>query len=137
MAGTFSITLHELPATLRVPDLADYVRALGLAPTPVLSRSFQGTPMHYHGINVGNFFLAEKSGGGRFTEDDEEVLNLFASQASAAIANARTHRDERRVRILLDLMLPRIDGIELMRQIPELWDVPVIVGYRMPKPDDR
>ena len=97
--------LRELTATLRVPDLADYVRALGLAPTPVLSRSCQGTPMHYHGINVGNFFLAEKSGGAEFTEDDEEVLKLFASQASAAIVNARTHRDERRVRAHLEALV--------------------------------
>ncbi len=97
--------LRKLPATLRVPDLADYVQALGLVPTPTLSRAFQGTPMHYLGVNVGNFFLAEKSGGAEFTEDDERVLMLFASQAAAAIANARTHRDERRARAHLEALV--------------------------------
>ncbi len=97
--------LRKLPATLRVPDLADYVQALGLVPTPTLSRAFQGTPMHYLGVNVGNFFLAEKSGGTEFTEDDERVLMLFASQAAAAIANARTHRDERRARAHLEALV--------------------------------
>ena len=48
--------------------------------------------------DVGNFFLAEKADGEEFTDDDEEVLVLFASQAAAAIANARTHRDERQAR---------------------------------------
>ena len=97
--------LRGLPATLRVPDLADYVRALGLSPTPTLSRAFQGTPMHYRGVNVGNFFLAEKAGGAEFTDSDEEVLMLFASQAAAAIANARTHRDEQRARADLEALV--------------------------------
>ena len=54
--------------------------------------------MRYRGADVGNFFLAEKADGEKFTGDDEEVLVLFASLAAAAIANARTHRDERQVR---------------------------------------
>ncbi len=97
--------LRELPATLRVPDLAEYVRGLGLSPTPTLSRAFQGTPMHYRGVNVGNFFLAEKADGAEFTDDDEAILMLFASQAAAAIANARTHRDERRARSDLEALV--------------------------------
>ena len=97
--------LRELSSTIRVPDLADYVRALGLSPTATFSRAFQGTPMHYRGVNVGNFFLGEKSGGGKFTEDDEDVLVLFASQAAAAIANARTHRNERRARADLEALV--------------------------------
>ena len=96
---------RKMPGTLRLPDLADYVRGLGLAPTPTFSRSFQGTPMLHRGINVGNFFLAEKSGGTEFTEDDEEVLMLFASQAAAAVANARTHRNERRARTHLEALV--------------------------------
>ncbi|MDE0452932.1 MAG: response regulator [Gammaproteobacteria bacterium] len=97
--------LRGLPTTLRVPDLADYVRSLGLSPTPTLSRAFQGTPMHYRGVNVGNFFLAEKVAGAEFTDGDEAVLMLFASQAAAAIANARTHRDERHARADLEALV--------------------------------
>ena len=103
--GSLFEHLRGLPTTLRVPDLADYVRALGLAPTPTLSRAFQGTPMHYRGVNVGNFFLAEKAGGAEFTASDEEVLMLFASQAAAAIANARTHRDVHRARADLEALV--------------------------------
>ncbi len=54
--------------------------------------------MRHRGTDVGNFFLAEKADGEEFTEGDEEVLMLFASQAAAAIANARTHRNEQRAR---------------------------------------
>ena len=38
----------------------------------------------------------------------------------------RIIRAERPRLVLLDLMLPDVDGIELMRQIPELADLPVI-----------
>ena len=50
--------------------------------------------MRHRGLDVGNFFLADKEGGAEFTEADEEVLVLFATQAAIAIANARAHRAE-------------------------------------------
>ena len=97
--------LRGLSATLRVENLADYARDLGLTPSPALFRAFQGTPMHHRGVNVGSFFLAEKAHGGPFTDEDEEVLMLFASQAGAAIANARAHRAEQRVRADLEALV--------------------------------
>ena len=56
------------------------------------SKTLQGTPMRHRGVHVGNFYLVEKAGGEAFTDADEEVLVLFAAQAAAAIANARTYR---------------------------------------------
>ncbi len=90
--------LPELPGPLRLADFSAWVRSLGIAPAPAFSRTFQGTPMRHRGADVGSFFLAEKADGERFTDDDEEVLTLFASQAAAAIANARAHRGEQRAR---------------------------------------
>ena len=90
--------LRGLDAPLRLADLGNYVRSLGLAPGLVPCRSFQGTPMRHRGLDVGNFFLGEKEGGKEFTDEDEEVLVLFAAQAAIAIANARAHRAERRAR---------------------------------------
>ena len=97
--------LRSLTATLRVDDLATYVRGLGLAPTPALSRTFQGTPMLHRGVNVGSFFLAEKPARTPFTDADEALLALFASQAATAIANARTHRAERRARARMEALV--------------------------------
>ena len=48
--------------------------------------------MRHRDEDVGHFFLAEKADGEASTDDDQEVLTLFASQAAAAITNARTHR---------------------------------------------
>ena len=61
--------------------------------------------MRHRDEDVGNFFLAEKADGEAFTDDDEEVLTLFASQAAAAITNARTHRRERRTRADLEALV--------------------------------
>ena len=61
--------------------------------------------MHHRSVNVGNFFLGGKESGGEFTSEDEQVLVLFASQAAAAIANARTHRAEQRARADLEALV--------------------------------
>ena len=68
-------------------------------------RTFQGTPMRHRGVHVGNFYLVEKEGGGAFTDEDEEILVLFASQAATAIVNARTYRAEQRARADLEALI--------------------------------
>ena len=83
-----------------------YVRALGFSPDDRLpSKTFQGTPMRHLGVHVGNFYLVEKAGGEAFTDEDEEILVLFAAQAATAIANARTYRAERRARADLEALI--------------------------------
>jgi len=94
-----------VPVPVRLDDLSVYVRALGIEPAPAFARSFQGTPMRHRGAGVGSFFLADKADGAAFTGEDEEALMLFASQAASAIANARTHRDERRARADLEALV--------------------------------
>ena len=94
-----------LAGPLRVDDLSGYVRALGIEPAPAFARTFQGTPMRHRDADVGSFFLADKADGEAFTDADEEVLTLFASQAASAIANARTHRDERRAKADLEALV--------------------------------
>ena len=71
----------------------------------VIINTFQGAPMRHRGAEVGNFFLGEKETGPEFTDEDEEVLVLFAAQAAAAIANARTHRDVSRARADLEALI--------------------------------
>ena len=91
--------------TLRVSDLPGHVRSLGISPHPILPKTVQGTPMRYRGMNVGIFFLAGKAGGQQFTNEDEEVLVLFAAQAATAIANARTYREEHQARADLEALV--------------------------------
>jgi len=96
---------RDLPGPLRLVDLSAYVRALGFSADLMPSETFQGTPMRHRGVHVGSFFLGEKEGAAAFTDEDEELLVLFASQAAAAIANARAHRDEQRARSDLEALV--------------------------------
>ena len=42
--------------------------------------------------------LTEKEGGKEFSEEDEEILVMFASQAAVSIVNALRHREEKQTR---------------------------------------
>ena len=76
---------RELRAPLRLADLPAYVRSLGFSADLMRSQTLQATPMRHRGADVGMFFLAGKEGGSEFTNEDEEVLVLFASQAAASV----------------------------------------------------
>ena len=102
--------LSRIPAPLRVPDLLGHIRSLGLPemrpPLAVSPRvSFLAAPVLHLGQRVGSVFLAEKEGDREFTQEDEDTLVMFASQAAMAIANARRHREERRARADLETLL--------------------------------
>ena len=97
--------LRDISSPLRVADMSAYVGALGFSTDGVIINTFQGTPMRHRDVQIGNFFLGEKDGAREFTDEDEELLVLFASQAAAAIANARTYRAEQRARANLEALV--------------------------------
>ena len=97
--------LHEylrgIEEPLRLRDLYSHVGALGLpivrAPGSTAETiSFMSAPIRHRGESVGHFFLAGKASGPEFTDEDEETLVMFASQAALVIANARRYRDQQR-----------------------------------------
>ena len=97
--------LREQEVPLRLDDFPGYILSLGLSPEMGLCRTFLGAPMRHRGVHIGIFFVGDKEGGEVFSDEDEALLELFASQAAAAIANARTHRDERRARAGLEALV--------------------------------
>ena len=96
---------RALPGPIRLADVRAHVRALGFSADRLPWTTFLGAPMRHRGVHVGSFFLAAKEGAEEFTGGDEEVLELLASQAASAIANARTHRAERRARAGLEALI--------------------------------
>ena len=97
--------LRHQAAPLRLADFGAWIRSLGLSPDPIPGKTLQATPMRHRGQYLGAFFVSDKEGGEQFTDDDEDVLVLLASQAATAIANARTHRAERRARADLEALV--------------------------------
>ena len=104
----FFAYLSSLPEPLRLADFSTHTTALGLPEIgPPLGPvgSFLGAPIRLRGVRAGNLYLSDKEGGGEFTQDDEETLAMFASQAAMAIANARRHREEQRARAYLETLI--------------------------------
>ena len=102
--------LSGIAAPLRVPDLLGHIESLGLPelrpPVEVSETvSFLASPVLHLGERVGSIFLAEKERGREFTQEDEDTLVMFASQAAMVIANARRHREERRARADLETLI--------------------------------
>ncbi|MCY4642342.1 MAG: response regulator [Gammaproteobacteria bacterium] len=96
---------RDLASPLRISDMPTFARSLGYPSDLVCPKTFQGVPMCHRGVHVGNFYLGGKESGQEFTSTDEEVLVLFASQVATAVANARTHREEQRVRANLETLI--------------------------------
>ena len=96
---------RNLPRPLRVADGSLDMRSLGLSSVLLPSKTLLGTPLRHRGVYVGKFCLFEKEGGKAFSDEDEEVLVLFASQAAAAIANAGMHKAERQARADLEALV--------------------------------
>ena len=85
----------------QLPDVGSLADSADL----MASKPFHRTPMRHQGRHVGDILLAEKDGGGEPANDERMVLELFASQAATAVANACTHRNERRVRADLEALV--------------------------------
>ena len=97
--------LRNLPSPVRLTNLRGYVSSLGFSTEFVTVDTFLGTSIRHQNAQTGAFFLGGKEGGKEFTEEDEEVLELFAAQAATANANARTYRAEQRVRADLEALI--------------------------------
>ncbi len=88
--GILGVLIHEA-VPLRLHDLGEDPRSVGFPPNHPSMRTFLGVPIHLREVAYGNLYLTEKEGGQDFTDEDEELLSLLASQAAVAIENARLY----------------------------------------------
>ena len=93
--------LNEIQQPLRLTDLSAHCRSVGFPKNHPPMKTFLGVPIRHLGEPVGNIYLTEKEGG-EFSEEDEETLVMFASQAAIAISNALRYEEERRARNALE-----------------------------------
>jgi signal transduction histidine kinase len=76
---------------LRLHSLGEDPRSVGFPPHHPPMRTFLGAPVLLRGTAYGNLYLTEKEGGADFSDEDEELVVLLASQAAVAIENARLY----------------------------------------------
>ncbi|AYF76126.1 GAF domain-containing protein [Nocardia yunnanensis] len=87
--------LLDKPEPLRLDDLSRHPAAVGFPEHHPIMHTLLGMPVRIRGEVFGNLYLAEKSGGHPFTEDDEVLLQALAAAAGIAVDNARLYEQAR------------------------------------------
>jgi two-component system, NarL family, sensor histidine kinase DevS len=77
---------------IRIPDIADDPRSVGFPANHPPMSSFLGVPIRAGGRVLGNLYLTEKVNAEAFDQQDEELIQVFATHAAIAISNARLFR---------------------------------------------
>lgn len=94
---------------VRVDSIADDPRARGFPANHPAMTSFLGVPLISKGRVFGNLYLADKvpdlASGERgqtlaFSQEDQEILEMFANQAAIVIENAQLYRQNQQIAIL-------------------------------------
>ena len=65
--------LSGYPSPLRLSDLAEQARSLGVTTGLMPLTTFLGMPIRHQDVQMVNFYSANKEGGLEFTDDDEET----------------------------------------------------------------
>ena len=95
-----------LKGPLRFRDYQSYLASLGLPDfCPVQASSFLVAPIRHLGESIGTIALARQEADQEFTQEDEDTLVMFASQAALVIANARRYQQEQRARADLQTLV--------------------------------
>jgi signal transduction histidine kinase len=82
-------------------------------------RGFLGVPILLRGVAFGNLYLTEK-GQGDFNEEDEELVQLLASQAAVAIENTRLYEAATRWSQQLESLIEVGDALSAEIELPRL-----------------
>jgi signal transduction histidine kinase len=88
--------LIDDPRPLRLANIASHPASSGFPDGHPPMRAFLGVPVRVRDEVFGNLYLADKRGGGEFTEDDEAVLVALGAAAGVAVENARLYEAARR-----------------------------------------
>jgi len=76
---------------IRSADINRHPQRYGFPPHHPPMKSFLGVPVRGRGGVFGNLYLTEKIDAEEFSDEDEAVAVLLASQAAVAVDNARLH----------------------------------------------
>ena len=96
--------LNELEGPLRLTNVGEHPRSCGVPENHPPLDTFLGMVISHLDRKVGTIYLCEKREG-EFTEEDEEILAMFSSQAAVAISNALNYRSEQHSRANLEALV--------------------------------
>jgi signal transduction histidine kinase len=86
--------------TVRTERIAGHPGSYGFPPNHPPMTTFLGAPVTVKGRPIGSLYLADKTGGEPFSEDDAHLVEMFAVHAGIAIENARLHDQVQRLAVV-------------------------------------
>ncbi len=120
--------LIEEPVALRLADVGQHPRSYGFPHGHPPMKSFLGVPITIGGTPFGNLYLTEKSGGGEFTQADEQALGVLAEFAGVAIDHARRYTGARERRDELERTVATLEATtQFARAVGGETDIDVIL----------
>ena len=93
--GILGLLIRE-PRSVRVREIGKHPDSVGFPPNHPPMHSFLGAPVQALGKVYGNIYLTDKRGGRGFSLDDERSLQMLATQAGVAVANASLYQEAMR-----------------------------------------
>lgn len=105
---------------IRLTDIRLHPRSVGPPDHHPGMTSFLGVPIVYKGRVLGNLYLANKIGAIGFSQEDENLLTVFAAQSAVAIENARLFENESRRSTQLDVLNRAGRELSLIFELGEL-----------------
>ena len=114
--GILGALIHDA-TPLRLRRIQNDPRSVGFPPNHPPMTSFLGVPVKIRDRVYGNLYLTEKRGAAEFTAEDEAAVVTLATQAAAAIENARLYEEarshQRRLEAIGEVMQAILAGREL------------------------
>jgi signal transduction histidine kinase len=96
--------LIKLGQSIRIPNISADPRSVGFPPNHPPMRSLLGVPISFQGEILGDLYLTDKLAPAgnitTFSEQDQQLLEMFATQAAIAIKNAQFHRQSQQLTLL-------------------------------------
>ena len=83
--------LMDTDKPIRLRNLSDDPRSIGFPEQHPPMRSFLGVPILTANHQLGQIYLTNKIGANEFSEEDEQIIQMLAGYAAAAIQNARLY----------------------------------------------
>ena len=80
-------------SAIRIPDIAADPRSVGFPEGHPAMDRFLGVPIRQGDQALGQIYLTNKRDGTEFTEQDQQIIEMLATYAAAAIANAHLYAE--------------------------------------------
>ena len=85
--------LMESREAIRIPSIGADPRSVGFPEHHPPMHTFLGVPIRQGELALGQIYLTNKNDGSEFSEQDQQIIEMLASYAAAAISNARLYAE--------------------------------------------